>query len=104
MIHATIDTFEEEVIKQKGLVLVDFWAQWCRPCQMIAPILAEIDEECPDVKVCKVDVDANMGLAQSYKVVAIPFLILFRDGEVQEKLTGLQSKKELMDMIKKYKA
>lgn len=72
MIHATIDTFEEEVIKQKGLVLVDFWAQWCGPCQMIAPILAEIDEECPDVKVCKVDVDANMGLAQSYKVVAIP--------------------------------
>ena len=67
MIHATIDTFEEEVIKQKGLVLVDFWAQWCGPCQMIAPILAEIDEECPDVKVCKVDVDANMGLAQSYK-------------------------------------
>ena len=104
MIHATIDTFEEEVIKQKGLVLVDFWAQWCGPCQMIAPILAEIDEECPAVKVCKVDVDANMGLAQSYKVVAIPFLILFRDGEVQEKLTGLQSKKELMDMIKKYKA
>ena len=99
MIHATIDTFEEEVIKQKGLVLVDFWAQWCGPCQMIAPILAEIDEECPDVKVCKVDVDAK-----SYKVVAIPFLILFRDGEVQEKLTGLQSKKELMDMIKKYKA
>ena len=104
MIHATIDTFEEEVIKQKGLVLVDFWAQWCGPCQMIAPILAEIDEEWPDVKVGKVDVDANMGLAQSYKVVAIPFLILFRDGEVQEKLTGLQSKKELMDMIKKYKA
>ena len=104
MIHATIDTFEEEVIKQKGLVLVDFWAQWCGPCQMIAPILAEIDEECPDVKVCKVDVDENMGLAQSYKVVAIPFLILFRDGEVQEKLTGLQSKKDLMDMIKKYKA
>ena len=104
MIHATIDTFEEEVIKQKGLVLVDFWAQWCGPCQMIAPILAEIDEEGPDVKVCKVDVDANMGLAQSYKVVAIPFLILFRDGEVQEKLTGLQSKKDLMDMIKKYKA
>ena len=104
MIHATIDTFEEEVIKQKGLVLVDFWAQWCGPCQMIAPILAEIDEECPDDKVCKVDVDANMGLAQSYKVVAIPFLILFRDGEVQEKLTGLQSKKDLMDMIKKYKA
>ena len=98
MIHATIDTFEEEVIKQKGLVLVDFWAQWCGPCQMIAPILAEIEEECPDVKVC------NMGLAQSYKVVAIPFLILFRDGEVQEKLTGLQSKKDLMDMIKKYKA
>ena len=80
MIHATIDTFEEEVIKQKGLVLVDFWAQWCGPCQMIAPILAEIDEECPDVKVCK------------------------GDGEVQEKLTGLQSKKDLMDMIKKYKA
>lgn len=103
MIHATIETFEEEVIKQKGLVLVDFWAQWCGPCQMIAPILEEIDEECPDVKVCKVDVDANMGLAHRIKL-SQPVFDLFRDGEVQEKLTGLQSKKDLMDMIKKYKA
>lgn len=104
MVHATIDTFEEEVIKHKGLVLVDFWAQWCGPCQMIAPILEEIDAECPGVKVCKVDVDANMGLAQSYKVVAIPFLILFQDGEIKEKLTGLQSKEDLLDVIKKYEA
>lgn len=104
MIHATIDTFEQEVIKQKGLVLVDFWAQWCGPCQMIAPILEEIDAECPSVKVCKVDVDANMALAQSYKVVAIPFLILFQDGEIKEKLTGLQSKEDLLDVIKKYDA
>lgn len=101
MIHATIETFEEEVIKQKGLVLVDFWAQWCGPCQMIAPILEEIDEECPDVKVCKVESMRIWDLRNRIKLSQSRFLILFRDGEVQEKLTGLQSKKDLMDMIKK---
>lgn len=102
MIHGTSDNFEKEVLQDGGLVLVDFWAQWCGPCQMLAPVLEEIEKECSSVKICKVDVDENMELAQSYKVSAIPLLVLFKQGEVQEKLVGLQSKDDLLEVIKKY--
>lgn len=102
MIHGTSDNFEKEVMQADGLVLVDFWAQWCGPCQMLAPVLVEIEKECPEITICKVDVEENMELAQSYKVSAIPLLVLFRQGEVLEKLTGLQSKDDLLEVIRKY--
>ena len=102
MIHGTVDNFQQEVIEAEGLVLVDFWAQWCGPCQMLAPILEEVEKECPGVKICKVDVDENMTLAQQYKVTAIPLLILFQKGEAKEKLVGLQSKEDLLAVLTKY--
>lgn len=102
MIHGTSDNFGQEVLQDDGLVLVDFWAQWCGPCQMLAPVLEEIEKECPSVKICKVDVDENTELAQSYKVSAIPLLVLFKQGEIQEKMTGLQSKEDILEVIKQY--
>ncbi len=104
MIHGTIDNFDEQVLQAKGLVLVDFWAEWCGPCQMIAPILEELEQSVDGLTVCKVNVDENMELAQKYKVVAIPFLLLFQDGELKEKTAGLQSKEDLQQMVEKYLA
>ena len=99
MIHATIDTFEEEVIKQKGLVLVDFWAQWCGPCQMVGPIIEEIAEERTDIKVCKIDVDENPEIARQYKVFSIPMLFVFKNGEVAARTVGAQSKEAILEML-----
>lgn len=104
MIHGTIDNFDEQVLQAKGFVLVDFWAEWCGPCQMIAPILEELEQSVDGLTVCKVNVDENMELAQKYKVVAIPFLLLFQDGELKEKTAGLQSKEDLQQMVEKYRA
>ena len=92
--------FEEEVLKSEKTVLVDFFATWCGPCAMVAPILKEIAEENSDIKVAKIDVDENMELAQKYKVSVIPTLMVFKNGEVVKTSVGEQSKEQILDFIK----
>ena len=74
------DNFKENVLDQKGYVLVDFWASWCGPCKMLAPVLSQIAEENDDIIVGKVNVDEEMKLAQAFKIQSIPTVILFKDG------------------------
>ena len=88
-----------EVIKKKELVIVDFFATWCRPCQMLAPILVDIDKEYEDVEVYKVDVDENQDAAMRYGVNAMPTLVFFKDGQEVERQVGLLSKEELIKMV-----
>lgn len=99
VIKGTAMNFESEVLAADGPVLVDFWAEWCGPCQMIAPVLEQVAQERPEIKICKVNVDEEMALAQQYQVAHIPFLLLFKKGEVVKKMVGLQSKEELLLLL-----
>lgn len=95
--------FKSEVLEFKGKVLVDFWATWCGPCQMLAPVMEEISEELGEkIKVVKVDVDESPETAGNYNVSSIPTVILFVDGQIKDTLIGFRQKKDYLDMIAKY--
>ena len=91
--------FENEVEKNNGLVLVDFWASWCGPCRMLSPIVDEIAEECKDVKVCKVNVDDEQALAAKFGIMSIPTLVIFKNGNIVNKTIGVQPKSEILKML-----
>ena len=94
--HVNKDSFDEDVLKSDRPVLVDYWAEWCGPCKMIAPILEEIAGEYGDrVKVCKVNVDENQETATRFGIRGIPTLMLFKNGDVEATKVGALSKSQL---------
>ena len=100
IVNATDQTFNEEV--SECTVLVDFWATWCGPCKMIAPVLEELDSEMgDDVKIVKLDVDENQETAQKFGVMSIPTLILFKNGEQVDQAHGYQPKDALKEFVTK---
>lgn len=99
-IQLTDKNFEQEVIKCATPVLVDFWAPWCGPCRMIAPVIEELaGEYAGKVKVCKLNTDESPDTASTYKISAIPTILLFKGGKLVQELVGLQSKEELKRQI-----
>lgn len=98
-LHITKENFESEVMNSEKPVLVDFWASWCGPCQMVAPVIEELSEEVTDVKICKINVDEEPELAAQFRVMNIPTLLLIKDGTVASRAVGAQEKDELLDMI-----
>ena len=98
-IIVTNDNFESEVLKSDKPVLADFFATWCGPCTALAPIIKEIAEERTDIKVVKIDVDKNMELASKFKVMSIPTIIVFKNGEAVNRTMGLQSKEKLLELL-----
>lgn len=94
------DTFDEEVLKASGPVVVDFWAEWCGPCKAIAPALEEISTELTgQVKIVKMNVDENMQVPSQYGIRSIPTLIMFKDGQVADQKVGALAKEKLKDWI-----
>ena len=92
--------FDREVTQDGKPVIVDFWAEWCGPCKMIAPLLDEIARERADaVKVAKVNVDENQSLSLKYNIRAIPALLFFKNGQLRDQVTGVTSKKDLLNRI-----
>lgn len=98
-LNLTIDNFDQEVLNSDKPVLIDFWAPWCEPCQMVLPIIAELVEELTDVKVCKVNVDENIELAQKFRVMSIPTLLVVKNGDVVKREVGAKSKEEILSML-----
>ena len=100
IVHATDATFDEEVLNSDLPVLVDFWAEWCGPCKMIAPVLDEIaGEYAGKLKIAKVDVDANPDIPQKFGIRGIPTLIVFKGGNAEATKVGALSKSQLTDFI-----
>ena len=99
VLHITKENFEAEVLKSDKPVLVDFYAVWCGPCKMIAPILDEIAAEREDIKVCKINVDEEPELAAQYQVVSIPSLFVIKDGQVINQSLGARPKPQILEML-----
>jgi thioredoxin 1 len=91
----TDNSFQAEVLESDKPVLVDFWAAWCGPCRVVAPVLEEIASERDDLRIVKLDVDANQQTAANYEVLSIPTMILFKNGQVAKKIIGAYPKKRL---------
>ncbi len=98
--HVCVEDFEDEVLKSDVKVLVDFYADWCGPCKMMAPVLEEIAENNNGFKIVKLNVDENMSIAEKYNIMSIPALFVFDKGEVVNKSVGLISKNEVLDLLK----
>ena len=100
MLFVNESNFESEVLQSEKPVMVDFYAAWCGPCKMITPFLEEISEEMEDeVKICKLDIDESIDIAQKYGVISIPTLIMFRDGKAVAKNVGALPKPEIEEFI-----
>ncbi|KMO87721.1 hypothetical protein AB840_00905 [Megasphaera cerevisiae DSM 20462] len=99
-ITITKENFQSEVLESKKTVIIDFWAAWCGPCQMLSPVVDEIAAENPDIKVGKVNVDDQVDLAKEFHILSIPTLGIFKNGQLIHRSTGVQPKESILALLK----
>lgn len=95
----TARSFEQEVLQAEGPVLLDFYADWCMPCKMMAAVIEDLDAEAAGVKICKINIDEEPELAARFQIMSIPTLVVMQDGEIVEKATGVRGKGEILEML-----
>ena len=100
VLHVTKETYEQEVLNSEKPVLLDFWASWCGPCRMLAPILDELAAENPDIKVVKINTDEQPELAVQFGVMSIPAIFVMKNGEITNRAVGVQPKENLLALVK----
>lgn len=102
IVQLTDTTFDEQIGSATGTVVVDFWAEWCGPCKQIAPILDEIAAEQPGLTVAKLNIDDNFEVTRRYDVMSIPTLLVFKDGQVVDRIVGAKPKGALVESLSKH--
>ena len=99
LIEINSQNFEQQVINSKNTVILDFWATWCGPCQMIAPVIKEVAQENPDITVGKIDVDECPELASKFGIVSIPTIVAVKDGKETQRIVGFRPKADILKLI-----
>lgn len=100
IINLTKDIYHNEVMETEKVVVIDFWATWCGPCKMMAPVVEEVAKDYPDVKVCKVNVDEEPELSNAFKIVSIPTIVVIKNGEIIDSVVGYRPKEDIEKIIK----
>ena len=101
VIKITAENFEQEVLNSDKPVLIDLWAEWCMPCRMLSPTVDNLAEELDDIKVCKINVDEQRGLAEKFSVMSIPMLVVVKDKTIVNSTVGVQSREQILKLLGK---
>ncbi|MDE5618537.1 MAG: thioredoxin [Clostridia bacterium] len=101
VIKITAENFEQEVLNSDKPVLIDLWAEWCMPCRMLSPTVDKLAEELDDIKVCKINVDEQRGLAEKFSVMSIPMLVVVKDKTIVNSTVGVQSREQILKLLGK---